>query len=63
MGWGIFLKDTEFGNSIFLSSDKDEAILLVFSITSAYLEMIMMSELFCLFHCFLSTVKLLLLIW
>ncbi len=47
VGWGIFLKDTEFGNSVFLSSDKDEAILLIFSILSAYLEMIMMSELFC----------------
>lgn len=47
-GWFVFLRDTDYGSTIFLSDDKDEALLLVFSIISAYLEMITMCELFCL---------------
>lgn len=46
-GWGIFLKDTEFGSSVFLSNNKDESIVLIFSVLCAYLEMIVMLELFC----------------
>lgn len=57
IGWGIFLRDTEFGSSIFLSNDKDESLLLVFSILNAYLEMIMMLELFCLLSLFFKYSK------
>ena len=47
-GWGIFLCNTEFGSTVFLAEEKDEAVLLVFSILSAYLEMITICGLCCL---------------
>lgn len=47
VGWFAFLRGTYYGNTVFLSNNKDEAILLGFSIISAYLEMITICELFC----------------
>lgn len=56
-GWFVFLRDTDYGSTIFLSDDKDEALLLIFSIISAYLEMITMCELFCLISLLLKYSK------
>ncbi|MGI5889005.1 MAG: hypothetical protein ACOX6J_06505 [Oscillospiraceae bacterium] len=40
LGWLIILRDTEFGSTVILAEDRDEGRQLIFSIVSAFLEMI-----------------------
>lgn len=46
-GWYVFLRNTDYGNSLFTSNDTDKAAFLLLSMAGAFLEMLTMCELFC----------------
>ena len=48
-GWFIFLKDSSFGKPYIFSSDRDENILLIYTIISSFLEIVVMNKIYVLF--------------